>query len=173
MKNIVLISMLIFLSWEGNTQSNFIAQNIDNTNIPISDSSKSIVIYYNSGGCSLCLKVLVSYFKYISGIYPNTELVIMIQGYSYEISGMRSNTTYIQNVFSDIKPKIVYDIHDNKRKTYAKKYNISYYPSLLLLDTKKNKCQYISHKKLFQSSENVEISEYTKTKIDDFLKGKK
>lgn len=173
MKNIVLISILIFLSWVGNAQSNYIAQNIDNTNIPINDSSKCIVIYYNSGGCSLCMKVLVSYYKYISEIYPNTELVIMIQGYSYEISGMRSNTSYIQNVFSDIKLKIVYDIHDNERKTYAKKYNISYYPSLLLLNNKKNKCQYISHKKLFQSSENVEISEYTKTKIDDFLKGKK
>lgn len=173
MKNIVLISMLIFFAWGGNAQSNYIAQNIDNTNIPISDSSKSIVIYYNSGGCSLCLKVLVSYCKDISEIYPNTELVIMIQGYSYEISGMRSNTSYIHNVFSVIKPKIVYDIHDNERKTYANKYNISYYPSLLLLNDKKNKCQYISHKKLFQSSENVEISEYAKSKIDDLFKEKK
>lgn len=164
--------MLIFFAWAGNAQSNFIAQNIDNTNMPISDSSKSIVIYYNSGGCSLCLKVLVSYCKYISEIYPNTELIIMIQGYSYEISVMRSSTSYIQNVFSDIKPKIVYDIHDNERKTYAKKYNISYYPSLLLLINKKNKCQYISYKKLFKSSENVEISEYAKSKIDNLIKEK-
>lgn len=120
MKNILLILMLIFLACKGNAQSNYIAQNIDNTNIRISDSSKCIVIYYKSGGCSLCMKVLVSYCKYVSEIYTNTAWVIMMHGYSYEISEMRSNTTYIQNVFGDITHKIVYDIDDNKRKTFEK-----------------------------------------------------
>ncbi|HON20222.1 MAG TPA: hypothetical protein PLW70_02655 [Bacteroidales bacterium] len=173
MKNILLILMLIFLACKGNAQSNYIAQNIDNTNIRISDSSKCIVIYYKSGGCSLCMKVLVSYCKYVSEIYTNTAWVIMMHGYSYEISEMRSNTTYIQNVFGDITHKIVYDIDDNKRKTFEKKYKISYYPSLLLLNTKKNKLQYIPYKKLFQLSENIEISEYAKSKIHDFLEDKK
>lgn len=172
MKNIICILIVIFFALNGNTQSNYYAQTINNTAIPISDSAKCVVIYYNSGGCSLCMKVLLSYCRDITHENPNTQLVVMIEGHACDIIGLRSNTSHVQTYFTNEISKIVYDINNGKRKTYAKSHHISNYPSLLLINTQKNKCKYISYKEIFNSSDNVEISKYAQSKMHDFLTNK-
>jgi hypothetical protein len=95
--------------------------------------------------------------------------MVMIQGHKYDIIGLRSNTSLIQNYFINENPNIIYDMNDGKRKTYAKLYRISEFPSLLLIDMQKNQCIYISYKKIFSTSNKVEISKYARIKINDFV----
>jgi hypothetical protein len=169
MKNLKCLLIAIFFVLNGQTQSNYYAQTFDDKTIPISDSSKCIVLYYNSGSCNLCMKVLILYCKNITVKYPGIELMVMIQGHKYDIIGLRSNTSLIQNYFINENPNIIYDMNDGKRKTYAKLYRISEFPSLLLIDMQKNQCIYISYKKIFSTSNKVEISKYARIKINDFV----
>ncbi len=158
----LIIAFIVGLEYTGISQSKFQAQSVDNQTINICDSSACIVLYYESGGCSLCFQVLLSYCDDYVKNHPNTQLVVMIRGYKYDILGMRMHTDYIKKTYPSVNLKLVYDIDDSKRKTYYKKYKISQIPSLFLINNANNKIKYIPFNKLFKKSDDIEISDYLK-----------
>ncbi|MDD4210369.1 MAG: hypothetical protein PHI52_08555 [Bacteroidales bacterium] len=161
---------ILGLSYSGNSQTRFYAQTMDNQTISICDSSKCIMIYYESGGCSLCSKVLFSFCDYFVKNNRNIQFLVMIKGSINDVLGMRSNTTNLQNNFPNMNFKIIYDIEDNQRKPFYKKFNISTFPAVFFIDNKNNHIKHIPYKKIFKNSELIEVSNYLKTFANDFIK---
>jgi hypothetical protein len=145
------------------------AQNIEGKNIPLLDTSKALVVCYNSGLCSACFQALCDYCNDITQKHPHIQFIVLIKG--DDIVSRRTNTSSMRKYFEHSLPKIVYDLHPAIKKRYCVKFKIQDFPALLLFDKQQKNPQYISYKKLFGNDDfsYITISKETEKKINLFI----